>query len=123
MKAHTRPRIRVRWENPPGAALTIERVLPSGRTIERALGQRGLLNLDEAAAVLGRSRDEVLRAIRAGFLRAIRRQISGARSSRRLYVTVQACVDFLREERADVEAARLAGHERAIPWEIARQRL
>ncbi len=116
-------RIHVYWENPPGAALTIERVLPSGRTIERALGPRGLLDLNEAAAVLGRSRDEVLRAIRAGFLRATRRQISGARSGRRLYVTVQACVGFLREERADVEAARRAGRERAIPWEIAQQRL
>lgn len=119
----TRSRIRVWWENPPGVALTIEHVLPSGRTAERTLGPRGLLDLDEAAVVLGRSRDEVLRAIRAGFLRATRREICGARSGRRLYVTVQACVGFLREERADVEAARLARRERAIPWEIARQRL
>ncbi len=121
--ARTQTRIYVYWENPPGAGLTIERVLPSGRTIERALGPRGLLDLDEAATVLGRPRDEVLRAIRAGFLRATQRQISGARGGRRLYVTVQACVGFLREERADVEAARRAGRERAIPWEIARQRL
>jgi len=117
-----RSRIRVWWENPPSAALTIERELPSGRTTERVLGPRGLLDLDEAAAVLGRSRDQVVRAIRSGFLRTTSRQISGART-RRLYVTVQACVDFLCEERADVEAARRAEKEPAIPWEIARQRL
>lgn len=118
-----RSRIRVWWENPPSAALTIERELPSGRTTERALGPRGLLDLDEAAAVLGRSREQVVRAIRSGFLRATRRQISGARTSRRLYVTVQACVDFLCEERADVDAARRAEKQPAISWEIVRQRL
>ena len=121
--ASTQTRIHVYWENPPSAALTIEHVLPSGRTVERALGPRGLLDLDEAAVVLGRSRDQVIRAIRAGFLRATRRQISRARARRQLYVTVQACVGFLREERADVEAARRAGREWAIPWEIVRQRL
>ncbi len=120
----TRPRSRIRvWrQNPPGSALTIERILPSGRTVERALGPRGLLDLDEAAEALGRSRAEVLRAIRAGFLRATRRQTPGARARRRLFVTVQACVDFLREERADIEVARRAGREQAIPWEIARLR-
>jgi hypothetical protein len=120
--ARTQPKIRVYWENPPGAALTIERLLPSGRIIERALGPRGLLDLDEAAEVLDRPRDQVLRAIRAGFLRARRR-------GRALYVTVQACTDFLREEQADIEEqertlARIrAGREPAIPWEIARRRL
>lgn len=122
-RTRTRSRIRVWWENPPGAALTIERELPNGRTIERALGPRGLLDIEEAAVVLGRSREQVVRAIRLGFLRATRRQISGARAGRRLYVTVQACVGFLREERADVEAARRAEKEPAIPWEIARQQL
>lgn len=118
----TRSRIRVCWENPPGGALIIERDMPSGRTAERALGPRGLLDLDEAAAVLDRSRDEVVRAIRAGFLRARRRR-------QQLYVTVQACTDFLREEQADITAqertlARVrAGRERVIPWEIARRRL
>ena len=116
------PRIHVYRENPPGAALTIEHVLPSGRTIERALGPRGLLDLDEAAAVLGRSRGQVVSAIRARFLRARRR-------GRQLYVPVQACTDFLREELADIKVqertlARIrAGRERVIPWEIARRRL
>ncbi len=121
-----RPRIRVYRENPPaaGAGITIERILPSGRTVERELGPRGLLDFDEAVALLDRPRDQVLRAIRAGFLRTTRRrQIPGARVTRRRYVTLQACLDFLREEDADSEAARRAGQEQAIPWEIARLRL
>lgn len=119
--ARTQTRIHVFWENPPSGALTIERELPSRRTVERVLGPRGLLDLDEAAAVLGRPRDQVIRAIHAGFLRARRRR-------QQLYITVQACTDFLREEWADIRAqertlARIhAGRERVVPWEIARQR-
>ncbi len=124
MKMRSRRRIRVWRENPPapGAGVTIERILPTGRTVERELGPRGLLELDEAAVLLDRPRDQVLRAIRAGFLRVRRR-------GRNLYVTVQACTDFLREEQADIKAqdrtlARIrAGGERVIPWEIARRRL
>lgn len=121
MKARSH-RIRVWWENPPDTGLTIEHILPTGRTVERELGPRGLLDLDEAAAVLRRPRDQVLRAIHAGFLRSRRR-------GRQLYVTLQACTDFLREEQADITAqertlARIrAGRERVIPWEIARRRL
>lgn len=117
--ARAQTRIHVFWENPPRGALTVERALPSGRTVERALGPRGLLDLDEAAAVLGRPRDQIIRAIRAGFLRARRR-------GQQRYVTVQACMDFLREERADIRAQEQtlervrAGRERVIRWEIAR---
>ena len=113
--ARPRPRIRVYWENPPSGALMVER----GQTFKR-LGPRGLLDLDEAAEALNRSRDEVVRAIRAGFLRARPR-------GQQLYVTVQACTEFLREEQADMAAQDLTmarirtGRERVIPWKVVRR--
>jgi excisionase family DNA binding protein len=76
----------------------------------RVLGPRELLALEEAAEVLGRPREYVERAIRAGFLRFRRK---GSRS----YVTVQACRTFLAEERADLEAAHASRGGRLIPAE------
>ena len=115
MRTRTRPRIRVCRENPPGAGatVTIERRLPNGRTVERELGPSGLLSLDEAARVLGRSRAEVQGAIRTGFLRARRR---GGRVS----VALGACLDFLREEDEDRQIARARKQEPTIPAVVAR---
>jgi hypothetical protein len=94
-----------------GAEVIVERRLSSGRTV--ALGPRGLLDLDEAAEVLDRPRDQVLRAIRAGFLRARRR---GGRVS----VTLGACLDFLREEEEDRRLAQARKREPTIPVIVAR---
>lgn len=111
------PTIRVFWDNPPTGRLTIER----GRMV-RELGPRGLLDLEEAAAVLDRPQRDVRRAIGSGFLRARRR-------GRQLYVTVQACTEFLEEEAHGAEASgrvleRIkAGRERVVPWEVARKQL
>ena len=105
-----RATIRVRWENAATAALTLERKTPSGRMSSRALGPRAILRLEEAAAAVERPRDQVRRAIRAGFLRARRR---GGRT----VVTVQACADFLREERADREVVRARRGAPTVPFE------
>lgn len=111
-----RPTIRVVWPNPAGPCATLIRVTPSGRERERTVGPRALLTLDEAAAVLGRPRAGVQRAIRAGFL-ATRR-----RGSRR-YVTMKACADFRREEEADLAFARVRAHEPDIPADEVYSRL
>jgi hypothetical protein len=68
------------------------------------------LTLDEAAAGLERSRAEVLRSIRAGFLRPARR-------GRRRYVTMKACRDYVRELLADLAVARARAGGRRIPAE------
>jgi phosphohistidine phosphatase SixA len=101
-------KIRVWWHNPPGVA----RLTITHGDEERELGPRGVLTFQEAAAVLDRPVTEVRRAITAAFLRSTR----GG-------VTVQAALDFLREERADARAADRvmrrvrAGKEQMIPIE------
>lgn len=87
--------------NPPPVPLTVTRIT-RGRA--RTLGSRDRLTLDEAAAALKRPRAEVERAIRARFLRVVRR-------NGRRYVTVQACEDFLREEHHDLAIARARRRE------------
>ena len=97
--------IQVRWRHPRTALrVTIERRAGS-RLLEREVGPRGLLDLDEVATLLERPREAVQRSIRSGFLRAARR-------GRCPMVTLKACVDFLAEEQADGEAAQSA-HARA----------
>ena len=93
--------IQCRWHQPRTALrVTIERQVGNS-LLEREVGPRGLLDLDEAATVLARPREIVQRSIRSGFLRAARR-------GRYPMVTLKACVDFLAEERADGEAAQRA---------------
>ncbi|MBI4593490.1 MAG: helix-turn-helix domain-containing protein [Candidatus Rokubacteria bacterium] len=116
-KGKTAGAIRVQ-ANPP-AVLQVARATRHGVQL---LGPRARLTLDEAAEALGRSRDDVKRAIRAGFLRAVQR-------GSRCYVTVQACAAFLAEERHDADAAARAEADAAargelpIPWDRARKRL
>ena len=99
--------VSVQVRRKPRGTLTVVRARQGA---PRVLGPRELLTLDEAAEVLGRPREHVERAIRAGFLRVGRK---GSRS----YVTVQACRTFLAEERADLEAAHASRGGRLIPAE------
>jgi hypothetical protein len=94
--------------NPPVIPLRVMRAARGGGL--RELGPRVRLTLDEAAEVLKRPRAEVVRAIRAGFLRVCRR-------NGRRYVTVQACAAFLREERADWDVARTRRGAPTVPFE------
>jgi hypothetical protein len=114
--------IRFWWRTRGRAGLTLERVIGDRVTSRRELGPRGRLDLDEAAAVLERSVDEVRGEIRAGFLQRVR-------GSRPMKVTIQALAAFLEEERADVKAAQRAdarirsGCSRLVPWSEVRRRL
>ena len=101
IRARLVPAIQFRWHQPRAALrVTIERQV-GNRLLEREVGPRGLLDLDEAATVLARPREAVQRSIHSGFLRVARR-------GRYPMVTLKACIDFLAEERADGEAARRA---------------
>lgn len=91
-------KIRARWDDPGQPRATLIRTTPSGRTRVRSVGPRTLLTLEEAGAVLERSREAVERSIRARFLRAVRR-------NGRRYVTMQACAAFRREEERDLALA------------------
>lgn len=102
-----RRRLRVYWENPPTGALYLEWDTASGRKEERR-GPRALLTIEETAGVLGRSSDDVLQAIHSRFLRAQRR-------GSQLFVTPQACRDFLDEEAEDRALARARRREPTIP--------
>ena len=86
----------------------------NGRTEERR-GPRSLLTLEEAGAVLERSTAEVVRAIDAGFLRALRR-------GSQVFVTPSACSEFLREEQEDRALARDRRRELTIPAVIRSRR-
>lgn len=101
-------KIRARWDDPAQPRATLIRTTPSGRTCARAVGPRTLLTLDEATAVLRRSREAVERSIRARFLRPI------LRNGRR-YITMQACAAFRQEEERDLALARARTHEPTIP--------
>jgi len=101
----TTTRIHCRIENPPEAPprAVLTRDRRDGSVEERIVGLRGRLNLEEAAAVIGEeSSEEVRRAIRAGLLRA-------RRHGSRWVVTLQACLEYLRELADDV--AYLEAHE------------
>jgi hypothetical protein len=101
IRARPVPAIQFRWHQPRAALrVTIERQV-GNRLLEREVGPRGLLDLDEAATILARPREAVQRSIHSGFLRAARR-------GRYPMVTLKSCIDFLAEERADGEAARRA---------------
>lgn len=111
-------RLRVEWSSPPPASwlklmgplrATIVRETGDGRARRRKVGSRARLTLDEAAAVLGRPRAYVERALRAGFLRPIR-------GSRR-HVSLRACVAFLQEEEHDGRIAREREGEPRVPAE------
>jgi hypothetical protein len=116
-------RIRVCWENPFGTPRLILETRRGNQVVERPLGPRGILTLDQAAAVLERPRAAVLCEIRAGLLRPVRRR------GRTVGVTVRACAEFLAEQRQDLVASRTVldrvgrGRERLIPWDEARRRL
>jgi hypothetical protein len=101
-------KMRVVWPDPSEPRATLIRVTPRGEERERTVGPRTLLTLDEAAAVLDRSRADVRRSIRAGFLRPVRR---GGRD----YVTMQACRDYRRELLADLAIARDRSRGPRIP--------
>jgi hypothetical protein len=110
--------VRVEWSNPPPASwlkfggpleATIVRAAVAGRARRRKVGARARLTLDEAAAVLGRPRAYVERAVRTGFLRPVR-------GSRR-HVTLRACVRFLQEEEHDGRIASEREGEPTIPAE------
>lgn len=101
IRARAVPAIQLRWHH-PRTALRVPIERPVGnRLLEREVGPRSLLDLDEAATVLARPREAVQRSIRSGFLRTARR-------GRYAMVTLKACVAFLAEERADDEAAQSA---------------
>ena len=100
-------RVSVQVRLKPRGTLTVVRARQGA---PRVLGPGELLTLDEATEVLGRPREHVVRAIRAGFLRVRRK---GSPSC----VTVQACRTFLAEERADLEAAHASRGGRLIPAE------
>lgn len=102
-------KIRVIWPNPSEPRATLVRVTARGER-ERTVGPRGLLTLDEAAAVLDRSRADVVRSIRAGFLRATRRE-------GRRYVTMLACRDYVRDLLADLSVARTRSREPRVSAE------
>ena len=95
------------WPDLSVPRATLVQVTSRGEERERPVGPRTLLTLAEAAAVLDRSPAEVLRSIRAGFLRPVRR------GSRR-YVTMTACRDYVRELLADLAVARARSREPGI---------
>ena len=103
-------KIRVAWPDLAEPRATLIHVTSRGEERERTVGPRARLTLDEAAAVLDRSRGDVVRSIRAGFLRATRR---GGRQ----YVTMLACRDYVRELLADLTIARARSREPRIPAE------
>lgn len=115
------PRIRASWHQPTGPVprVTLARIV-RGVPVERTVGPRGLLTLEEAAAVLDRPIREVRKDIRTAFLPARRHE-------GRLVVTVAACYRFLVEEREDGQGACAALEEmrrtgqRPIPYERVRQ--
>ena len=96
--------IQVVWPNRAEPRATLVVKAKYGRLRERVVGPRTLLTIEEAAAVLERPVAHVRRAIKARLLRAVRR------GSRR-YLTMGACAGFLREEKADLAAARARLHE------------
>lgn len=96
--------IQVIWPNRAEPRATLVFKAEGGRLRQRLVGPRSLLSLQEAAAVLDRPVAHVRRAIKARFLRAVRR---GSRN----YLTLRTCVGFLREEKADVAVARARLHE------------
>ena len=100
-------KIRVSWPDLSVPRATLVQVTTRGEERERTVGPRTLLTVAEAAAVLDRSPAEVLRSIRAGFLRPVRR------GSRR-YVTMTACRDYVRELLADLAVARARSREPGI---------
>jgi hypothetical protein len=111
-------KIRVQWSSPPPRGRSkfvgplearIVREAPVGRARRRKLGSRARLTLEAAAAVLGRPREYVERAVRTGFLRPVR-------DSRR-HVTLRACIKFLQEEEADGRIARDREGDATIPSE------
>jgi hypothetical protein len=111
-------KIRVEWSSPPPRSwlkfvgpfeATIVREATGGRTRRRKVGPRSRLTLEAAAAVLGRPREYVERAVRTGFLRPVR-------NSRR-HVTLRACVNFLQEEEYDGRIARDREGEATVPAE------
>jgi hypothetical protein len=119
MPTKTAHRLLVRWEkSPPGVTprLTVERA-GRGKARSETLGPRGVLTLEEAVVALGApSMDAVRRSIRTGFLQVRRR-------GSRYVVTVQECAKFLREMRADGEAALATRGQRTIRAEEVFRRL
>ena len=103
-------KIRMAWPDLAEPRATLIHVTSRGEERERTIGPRARVTLDEAAAVLDRSRGDVVRSIRAGFLRATRR---GGRQ----YVTMLACRDYVRELLADLAIARARSREPRIPAE------
>lgn len=87
---------------PPRIAVVREM---GARKVERLVGPRAWLTLDEAAALLERPAAVVARSIQNRFLRARRR-------GRDVFVTVAACEQFLHEEREDIRHARATENER-----------
>ncbi len=81
-----------------------------GRRLERKVGPRGLLTLEEAAAVLARPVTMVRQSIRAGFLHA-------RRTGGHLVVTLGACQRYLRDEVEDRAAIHARRHQRRYPAE------
>ena len=105
-------KIRVIWPNLSEPRATLFHKTQRGEERERTVGPRALLTLEEAAAVLDRSRADVIGSIRSGFLRATRR-------GGRRYVTMLSCRDYVRELLADfaVARARSRGSRIRIPAE------
>lgn len=111
-------KVRVEWSAPPPRSwlkfagpleATIVREAAGRRARRRKVGPRARLTLEEAAAVLGRPREYVQRAVQTGFLRPVR-------DSRR-HVTLGACINFLREEEHEGRIAREREGEPTIPAE------
>ena len=96
--------IQVVWANRAKPRATLVFKAEGGRLRERLVGPRALLTIEEVAAVLERPVAHARRAIKARLLQAVRR---GGRH----YVTMGACVRFLREEKADLAVARARLHE------------
>jgi hypothetical protein len=105
--------IHARLENPPGGApcAVLTREHRNGSVEERTVGPRGRLDLTEAAAVLGESPDEVRRSIRAGLLDA-------RRHGTRWVITLQACLQYLRELADDIAYLEAHQGEPTIPAEV-----
>src|SRR5713226_4272943 len=101
------PKIRVYRKTRSAPRVTLVRE-NRGRSFQREVGPRGLLTIEEAAAVLDRPVAAVRQSIRAGFLRAQR--IGG-----HLVVTLAACHRYLREEAEDRAAIRARRHQRRYP--------
>ena len=113
MATRTNPRTRFEVrDNPPA----LVRTLASGRERTRALRPRTRLTYEEAAAVLDRPREYIVRAVRSGLLRSVRSPVRPAlrrvrrarlrtRLRRRRFVTFGACLAFLRGEASDGRAA------------------